>query len=46
VPERNLYKKKKYNGLAEGYKQIVTTAGHGAEMALTIFEDMINPYWT
>ena len=29
-----------------GYKQIVTAAGHGAEAALTIFEDTINPYWT
>lgn len=28
-----------------GYKQIVTAAGHGAEAALTIFEDVINPYW-
>lgn len=29
-----------------GYKQIVTAAGHGAEAAITIFEDLINPYWT
>ncbi len=29
-----------------GYKQIVTAAGHGAEAALVIFEDLINPYWT
>jgi len=29
-----------------GYKQIVTAAGHGAEAAMTIFEDLINPYWT
>jgi len=29
-----------------GYKQIVTAAGHGSEAALTIFEDLINPYWT
>ncbi|MCP4629593.1 MAG: FAD-dependent oxidoreductase [bacterium] len=28
-----------------GYKQIVTASGQGAEAALTIFEDMINPYW-
>ena len=28
-----------------GYKQIVTAAGHGAEAALVIFEDLINPYW-
>jgi thioredoxin reductase (NADPH) len=28
-----------------GYKQIVTAAGHGAEAALAIFEDLINPYW-
>jgi len=32
--------------VAGGYKQIVTAAGHGAEAALTIFEDLINPYWT
>ncbi len=32
--------------VAGGYKQIVTVAGHGAEAALTIFEDLINPYWT
>jgi len=29
-----------------GYKQIVTAAGQGAAAALTIFEDLINPYWT
>jgi thioredoxin reductase (NADPH) len=29
-----------------GYKQIVTAAGHGSEAALTIFEDLVNPYWT
>ncbi len=28
-----------------GYKQIVTAAGQGAEAALSIFEDMVNPYW-
>ena len=28
-----------------GYKQIVTAAGQGAEAAISIFEDMINPYW-
>jgi thioredoxin reductase (NADPH) len=28
-----------------GYKQIVTAAGYGSEAALTIFEDIINPYW-
>ena len=28
-----------------GYKQIVTASGQGAEAAMTIFEDMINPYW-
>ena len=28
-----------------GYKQIVTATGQGAEAAMTIFEDMINPYW-
>jgi thioredoxin reductase (NADPH) len=31
--------------VAGGYKQIVTAAGHGSEAALTIFEDLINPYW-
>ncbi len=28
-----------------GYKQIVTAAGQGAEAAMTIFEDLISPYW-
>jgi thioredoxin reductase (NADPH) len=28
-----------------GYKQIVTATGQGSEAALTIFEDLINPYW-
>ncbi|MFC1819619.1 NAD(P)/FAD-dependent oxidoreductase, partial [Thermodesulfobacteriota bacterium] len=28
-----------------GYKQIVTAAGHGSEAAMTIFEDLVNPYW-
>jgi thioredoxin reductase (NADPH) len=28
-----------------GYKQIVTASGQGAEAAMTIFEDMIHPYW-
>jgi thioredoxin reductase (NADPH) len=28
-----------------GYKQIVTASGQGAEAAMTIFEDMIDPYW-
>jgi len=28
-----------------GYKQIVTAAGYGSEAALTIFEDLVNPYW-
>ena len=28
-----------------GYKQIVAAAGHGSEAALTIFEDLVNPYW-
>jgi thioredoxin reductase (NADPH) len=28
-----------------GYKQIVTATGQGAEAAMTIFEDIINPYW-
>jgi thioredoxin reductase (NADPH) len=28
-----------------GYKQIVTAAGQGSEAALSIFEDLIHPYW-
>jgi thioredoxin reductase (NADPH) len=28
-----------------GYKQIVTATGQGAEAALAIFEDLVNPYW-
>jgi len=28
-----------------GYKQIVTAAGQGSEAALSIFEDMMHPYW-
>jgi thioredoxin reductase (NADPH) len=28
-----------------GYKQIVTATGQGAEAAMAIFEDLINPYW-
>jgi thioredoxin reductase (NADPH) len=28
-----------------GYKQIVTASGQGAESAMTLFEDLINPYW-
>jgi thioredoxin reductase (NADPH) len=28
-----------------GYRQIVTAAGQGAEAALAIFEDLVNPYW-
>ncbi len=28
-----------------GYKQIVTATGMGAAAAMTIFEDIINPYW-
>lgn len=28
-----------------GYKQIVTATGQGAAAAMTIFEDMIKPYW-
>jgi thioredoxin reductase (NADPH) len=31
--------------VAGGYKQIVTAAGNGAEAAIVIFEDLINPYW-
>jgi thioredoxin reductase (NADPH) len=28
-----------------GYKQIVTAAGQGAGAAMTIFEDLVTPYW-
>ncbi len=28
-----------------GFKQIVTAVGQGAEAAMSIFEDLINPYW-
>jgi len=28
-----------------GYKQIVTASGQGAEAAMTLFEDLIDPYW-
>lgn len=28
-----------------GYKQIVTAAAQGAEAAMSIFEDLMNPYW-
>lgn len=28
-----------------GYKQIVTATGQGAAAAMTIFEDLIDPYW-
>jgi thioredoxin reductase (NADPH) len=28
-----------------GYRQIVTAAGQGAEAAMSIFEDTINPFW-
>jgi thioredoxin reductase (NADPH) len=28
-----------------GYKQIVTAVGQGAEAAMTLFEDLMNPYW-
>ncbi len=28
-----------------GYKQIVTATGMGSAAAMTIFEDLINPYW-
>jgi len=28
-----------------GYKQIVVAAGKGAEAAMTIFEDLLDPYW-
>ncbi len=29
-----------------GYKQIVTAAGQGAEAAMSVFEDLVNPYWS
>jgi len=29
-----------------GFKQIVTAVGQGAEAAMSIFEDISNPYWT
>jgi thioredoxin reductase (NADPH) len=28
-----------------GYKQIVTAVGQGAEAAMSLFEDLMNPYW-
>ncbi len=28
-----------------GFKQIITAAGQGSEAALSIFEDLSNPYW-
>ena len=28
-----------------GYKQIVTATGQGSAAAMTIFEDLMNPYW-
>ncbi len=28
-----------------GYKQIVTATGQGSAAAITIFEDLMNPYW-
>ena len=28
-----------------GYKQIVTATGQGTEAAISIFEDLMNPYW-
>ena len=28
-----------------GYKQIVTASGQGSAAAISIFEDLINPYW-
>ena len=28
-----------------GYKQIVTATGLGSAAAMTIFEDLIHPYW-
>jgi hypothetical protein len=35
----------KEEGVEGGYKQIVIAAAKGSEAALTIFEDLINPYW-
>lgn len=29
-----------------GYKQIVTAAGQGAEAAISVFEDLVSPYWS
>ena len=29
-----------------GFKQIVTAAGQGAAAAMSIFEDLMDPYWT
>ena len=29
-----------------GFKQIVIAAGQGSEAALSVFEDLVNPYWT
>ena len=29
-----------------GYKQIVIAAGQGSEAAISIFEDLVHPYWT
>ena len=29
-----------------GYKQIVTAMGQGTEAALSVFEDLVHPYWT
>jgi thioredoxin reductase (NADPH) len=28
-----------------GYKQIVTATGQGTEAAISIYEDLMNPYW-
>jgi thioredoxin reductase (NADPH) len=34
-------------GDVEGqFKQIVTAAAYGSEAAMSIFEDLVNPYWT
>ena len=33
-------------GQLEGKIAVVTAAGQGAEAAMSIFEDVINPYWT
>ncbi|MBU0514882.1 MAG: hypothetical protein KJ621_08930 [Proteobacteria bacterium] len=31
---------------AQATRQIVISTGQGAEAAMSIFEDLVNPYWT